>query len=193
MKMTSIHMVWVGLFLLSVGLAACAPQVTAPVAAQAPAAAATQAPASATYTDPFAYCSAVGTIDAPDARYTGVAVPETVVNGYKKAAGLQDSTEPMDMLQKTTSWRCADGQVYACNVGANLPCSSKANTDKTPTQGMTDFCAANPSSEFIPMSVTGHDTVYNWGCKDGKPEALDQFAKVDAQGYIADIWYPIGN
>jgi ABC-type phosphate transport system substrate-binding protein len=28
------------------------------------------------YADPFAYCAAVGTIDAPDASFTGPAVPE---------------------------------------------------------------------------------------------------------------------
>ncbi|MGC9335618.1 MAG: hypothetical protein ACP5JJ_15830, partial [Anaerolineae bacterium] len=33
------------------------------------------------YADPFAYCAAVGTVDAPDANYTGPAVPESVAQG----------------------------------------------------------------------------------------------------------------
>jgi len=50
---------------------------------------ATLAPTAAriTYTDPFAYCSAVGTIDAPDSRYTGDPVSLAIIQGYLKAAG----------------------------------------------------------------------------------------------------------
>lgn len=74
-----------------------------------------------TYDDPFAYCAAVGTIDAPDARYTGPHTSDEIINGYKIAAGLTDSTEPMEMLKKMTIWRCMNNQVYVCNFGANLP------------------------------------------------------------------------
>lgn len=144
-----------------------------------------------TYSDPFAYCAAVGTLDAPDARYTGEPVPQVVIDGYLEAAGLTSTTEPPDMLQKGTTWRCMDGRVYACNVGANLPCSSKANLDKTPTAEMADYCKANPNSDFIPMSVTGHETVYSWHCVKDVPEMLEQVSQVDAAGYIADIWYEI--
>jgi putative hemolysin len=84
-----------------------------------------------------------------------------------------------------------DSQVYACNFGANLPCDSKANTDKTPSQAMGDYCKANPDSEFIPMSVTGHTTIYSWHCVKDAAELLEQIAEVDAAGYLAEIWYPI--
>ncbi len=144
-----------------------------------------------TYTDPFAYCAAVGTIDIPDMRYTGPKITDAIINGYKDAAGLQASTEPMEMFKQTTTWRCMDGKVYACNVGANLPCSSKANTDKTPSQAMLDYCKANPDADFIPESVTGHSTIYSWHCSKDTPELLDQIAQVDAAGYLANIWYPI--
>ncbi len=144
-----------------------------------------------TYHDPFAYCAAMGTIDTPDARYTGPQISDEIINGYKTAAGLEASTEPMEMFRKTTIWRCMDSQVYACNFGANLPCSSKANIDKSPSPAMEDYCKANPDSDFIPMSVTGHETIYSWHCVKDIPEVLDQIAKVDAAGYLANIWYPI--
>ena len=109
--------------LLALAVTACTPQAAAqnsiPPAATAPAG------APAAYTDPFAYCSAVGTIDAPDSRYTGVAMPDTLIQGYLKAAGLQNNGEPMDLLRTTTSWRCMDKSVYVCNIGANLPCEFK--------------------------------------------------------------------
>jgi TolB protein len=143
------------------------------------------------FADPFTYCATVGTIDKPDARYTGEQIPDEIIIGFKQVAGLESSTEPMDMLRQTTIWRCMDSKVYACNFGANLPCDSKANTDKTPTQAMKDYCAANPDSEGIPMSETGHETIYSWHCAGDSPEILDQIADVDAAGFIANIWYEI--
>ena len=181
---------WFLLVLVSIAISGCSSQVG--TAVQTPTnPVATQAPTSAAYADPFSYCAAVGTIDTPDARYTGAAVPEEVINGFKKAADLEDSTEPMDMLQKTTIWRCMANKVYACNYGANLPCSSKADTDKTPTQAMTDYCKANPDSDSIPMSVTGHATIYSWKCAKDTPELLEQVENVDAAGYVQQIWYAI--
>ncbi len=142
-----------------------------------------------TYDDPFAYCAAVGTLDTPDARYTGAAVPDAIINGYLLAAGLTGSTEPLDVLRQTTTWRCMDGSVMACNYCANLPCDAKANTDSTPTQAMNDYCAQNPGSDFIPMSVTGHETIYNWSCDGGTALAGEAIAQPDAAGFLVNIWY----
>ena len=147
--------------------------------------------AHATYTDPFAYCSAVGTINAPDARYTGAPVPAGIIQGYLKAAGLENNGEPLELLQKSTIWRCMDASVYVCNFGANLPCDSKADTNKNATQPMQDFCKANPDAGSIPMSVTGHATIYSWGCVKDVPKLLAQNEQVDAAGYIARIWYKL--
>jgi hypothetical protein len=134
-----------------------------------------------------------GTIDAPDARYSGDAVPDAVINGYLKAAGLENNGEPLDLLKQTTTWRCMGGKVYACNIGANLPCHSKADTSQTPTQAMQDFCAAdgNGNVDFIPMSVTGHTTIYSWRCVNGAPQLLDQIDQVDEAGYQTSIWYAL--
>jgi Tol biopolymer transport system component len=190
MKKNPLLFVCLPLALLGMAVTACSPQVNATgMITLVPSENATPLPK--TYSDPFAYCAAVGTIDTPDARYTGPQISDEIINGYKIAAGLQASTEPMEMFRETTIWRCMDSQVYACNFGANLPCDSKANTDKTPSQAMEDFCKANQDSDFIPMSVTGHDTIYSWHCVKGTPEVLEQIANVDAAGYLANIWYPI--
>ena len=82
-------------------------------------------------------------------------------------------------------------KVYACNFGANLPCDSKANTDKNPTPGMADFCKENQYADFIPMAVTGHTTIYSWHCVKDTPTLLDQIERVDAAGYLSGIWYAI--
>ncbi len=148
-------------------------------------------PTSATFTDPFAYCVAVGTIDTPDARYTGTPVPDSVIARYKQAANLQSSTEPLDVLRKTTIWRCMDGKVYACNFGANLPCDSKANTSNRPTAAMTDYCQANPNVDAIPAYVVGHDSIYTWKCVNAVAQVQAQVDQPDAQGYLQHIWYAL--
>jgi hypothetical protein len=142
------------------------------------------------FDDPFAYCAAVGTIDAPDARYTGPALPETVARGLQAAvgpsAGASGEPPPGNWI-----WRCMAGEVYACTFGANLPCAEKADTRTEPPAGVTEFCRANPGAEVIPMAVTGRATVFEWRCADEGPDIVRQFAEPDAAGFLAHIWYPI--
>jgi hypothetical protein len=193
--------------LLLVGLSACAqtletaspqavsllPSPTAQSATSIPLSnspANTLAPTQAgSFTDPFAYCAAVVTIDTPDSRYTGPQMPDALLQGLKKASGAA-ADAPNELFTNGGYWRCMDGKVYACTVGANLPCAAKANTNKTPTQAETDFCQANPTAD-IPAVVTGHESIYAWTCKQGKPQIDQQVFHVDPQGFIAEIWYAI--
>ncbi|HZQ07747.1 MAG TPA: ABC transporter substrate-binding protein [Anaerolineae bacterium] len=142
-----------------------------------------------TFTDPFAYCSAVGNADTPSAPYVGDKVPKAVVDGLRQAMGGVGT--PDDVFLQGTFWRCMGGKVYACNVGANIPCDSKADTNKTPMQAMNDYCKQNPNTDFIPAVVTGHSTVYEWKCQNGAAQVGKQLLDVDAQGYPAQFWYEI--
>jgi hypothetical protein len=198
------------LLMIAVGLSSCglagAPAstftpVTATPAASANTATPITAPTSApiiasptaqasTFADQFAYCAAVGTTDTLGPDYTGPKMPQTIAEALKKASGASPDA-PLDIFLKGSFWRCMNGKVYACFVGANLPCDSKANTDKTPTTAETDFCKANPNSDFIPAAVTGHDTIYEWRCNQVAPEIVKQVFQVDERGYISDIWYPL--
>jgi hypothetical protein len=144
----------------------------------------------ASYADPFSYCAGVGTIDIPDSRYSGPAIPDAIAQGLKTASGAA-SDAPIDIFKQGSSWRCMGGKVYACFVGANLPCDSKADTDKTPTSAEADYCKSNPNSDFIPAAVTGHNTIYAWRCNQDTPAIDKQVFHVDSQGYIQEIWYPI--
>ncbi len=144
----------------------------------------------ATYDDPFAYCAAVGTVDAPDERYTGEPVPETVVKALQAAMEGAENA-PEEWTAEGTVWRCMDGQVWGCFVGANIPCTAKLDTEKTPSAEMEAYCQENPDAETIPASVTGRETAYSWSCKNGKPEAGEQVFEADAQGFIAEFWYQL--
>jgi hypothetical protein len=84
------------------------------------------------------------------------------------------------------------GNVYAsCTVGANLPCSEKADTSRSPTAAMTAFCRDEPEADGIPMVVTGRATVYAWRCAGGAPTIERRIATLDARGYLANIWYEV--
>jgi putative hemolysin len=141
------------------------------------------------YSDPFAYCEAVGTIDKPDARYTGDAVPAGVVLGLIRL-GVVTADAPAE-FQAHATWRCMDGSVYACHYGANLPCDEKADTSQTPTAEMGDFCKNNLNADVIPAAVTGRATVFDWKCMDGKPTVVKQVFTPDAQGFLKDFWYQL--
>ena len=143
-----------------------------------------------TYTDPFAYCAAVRTIDAPDARYVGLTVPDAIARGLREATQAAPDA-PLDQFVTRSFWRCMDGKLYACIVGANLPCQEQANTSQAPTAEMTQYCQANASASAIPGFVTGRATVYAWSCQNGVATPGQQVVQVDARGFLANIWYVI--
>jgi len=143
-----------------------------------------------TFENPFEYCKAVGSADMPGSEYVGPKVPESIAEKLRKDMGVAESM-PADMFNDGTSWRCMDGNVYACNVGANLPCQEKADVSKEPNDGMLNYCGDNPDAEVIPMFASGRATVYEWKCDNGTPEIVKQIAETDKAGYIKDIWYKI--
>ena len=144
----------------------------------------------AAYGDPFAYCAAVGTIDAPDARYSGAPMPDVIVKGLMKAFNAPPDA-PLDFFIHGSFWRCMDGKVYACSVGANIPCQSKADTSTKPNEGMTNWCNSNPDTDGIPASAGGRETVYEWRCQNGAPQIVKQIFSPDARGFISIFWYVI--
>ena len=156
------------------------PAATQPAGGMATAHAATAPAGAGAYTDPFAYCAAVGMIDTPDARYTGPKTPASIL-----------PPGPWPFPEGSAFWRCMDGDVYACYVGANTPCWTKANTSITPTPGMQNFCKDQPNADNIPAYAAGHETIYAWSCKNGAAVIGKQMFQIDAQGYITPYWNKI--
>lgn len=178
-----------------VGCAPVAPQAVSPLAGESVPAASSAAESPLaeavveTFDDPFAYCAAVGTVDEPDERYTGEELPDAIAEGIRAAWGSEDVD--LEVFRMGTVWRCMDNQVYACNVGANLPCLAQGDESSEPTQPMADFCAENPGSDFIPAVVTGRTTVFNWACDDTEPVVVDQYTELDSRGFMEFIWFPL--
>lgn len=146
-------------------------------------------PTVATFTDPFAYCTAVGTVDTPGPPYMGPKVPESVAMGLQKALNAPDI--PIGVLESGSFWRCMYGNVYGCFVGANLPCEDKVDISRTPTQADAAYCAQNPNADVIPAVVTGRATAYEWRCSGSTPLIVRQVGQQDPRGFFSNIWYEI--
>ena len=136
--------------------------------------------------DPFAYCASVGTDDSPITESTGGGIPDTLVQPMIDQAIV--SADAPASIQQAGYWRCMDGSVWVCVVGANLPCAEKADTSETATPEMDEYCASNPGAGFIPAAVTGRATVYTWTCDDKTAVVDKQVFTPDEQGYLSDFW-----
>jgi len=113
-------------------------------------------------------------------------IPLSLVPTAVKLFGL--AAMPAEQVQRGTVFRCDRGQVLICNYGANLPCG-KADTRRD-LPAAAAWCAQNPGADFIPMYVTGHDTIFRWRCDGAAAVTKGQVFTVDARGFIAQLWKP---
>ena len=145
--------------------------------------------AAAAWNDPAAYCRAIGTIDAPDARYVGPAVPDWMARALMRAVHAPASA-PLSAFSHAV-WRCLDGAVLACSYGANIPCDQKANASHMPSIGARRYCAQNRAADVVPAYAAGRATVFEWRCAAGDPVIARQVLDVDAAGYASAFWHRV--
>lgn len=120
------------------------------------------------------YCSS-------SAHASAAKVPADLVSRVGKTFQIGDSA-----VNEAAVVRCVGRKLAACYVGANLVCG-KADVRRS-LPGATAWCRANPGSQFIPMSATGHGTIYQWSCRGQHAVPGSATAHVDPQGYIAENW-----
>jgi hypothetical protein len=131
---------------------------------------------------PGEYCQKIGTDDALRVIPTSL-VPDAV-------RLFQLDAMPAKQVQQSTYFRCANHHVRVCNVGANLPCG-KADTRRH-LPGANDWCASHAGSDFIPMYVIGHTTIYRWRCDRPRAATTWTASDVDERGFIAQDWKQAG-
>jgi hypothetical protein len=140
------------------------------------------------FTDPQAYCQAVGTINAPDTRYGGVGVPDWIRTAFltpQEIAAQKEGRQP----DYGIAWRCVQGDVLACQ-NAQTPSCMKPDTSRTPSAAMLQFCKdAQHSAAVIPRVVTGTARMlaYDWVCRGPVPTIAKQ-TPLDTQGFVAADW-----
>lgn len=139
--------------------------------------------------DPFAYCHAARDTGIVGEERTDEAVLSRLVAAMSRH-GLVAADAPPE-AQRPFRWRCMDGQVWICPLGANLPCDEKANLSREPSEALVKFCRSKPGSAVVPAYVTGRATVYAWACQDAMPGIARQLFTADPAGYLAEFWYQL--
>jgi hypothetical protein len=138
----------------------------------------------------WAACSAAAHAETPAAFCARVGTDDTlrpIPSALAPAVNTAFHTEmPADVASRTTVFRCADRRVLVCSVGANLPCD-KADTSRV-SAGGAQWCHEHRDAPFIPAYATGHATIFDWRCRDGRPVIARQRFKVDGRGFVAEFW-----
>jgi len=112
-------------------------------------------------------------------------LPGSLILAARRMFEIPAATADAD-VRTTTAFRCMKGAVWLCSYGANLVCD-KADASRV-SPGADQFCKQNPGSTSIPMSATGHATVYDWTCAGTQARVVRQVTDVDARGFIAGNW-----
>ena len=108
------------------------------------------------------------------------------VRAFKKLFPDAKGTPPESELQAQASYRCMNGKVLACFVGANLPCAKMNAARDNP--GADEFCKTNPNDDIVPAFATGHDAVYSYKCVSGKAVVTGEPWVLDKRGFAKKLW-----
>lgn len=135
------------------------------------------APAVQAAETPAQHCRRMGTADATRP------IAASLVPAAKRLFGLE---APDAAVRRTTVFRCMDGAVLICTIGANLNCG-KANKGRALLSAKR-YCREHGDAPFIPAFVTGHDTIYRWQCQGGEAVTGEPAEALDARGFVERLW-----
>jgi hypothetical protein len=93
---------------------------------------------------------------------------------------------PTEFVATSTFMRCMNGKAWLCYVGANLACA-KAEVSRT-SEGADAYCRQNPDATGVPMSATGHATLFSWKCVGSKAKVDQQIEHADPRGFLSENW-----
>ncbi|AZO08789.1 MULTISPECIES: hypothetical protein [unclassified Mesorhizobium] len=108
------------------------------------------------------------------------------LKALKKLMPDARTTPDESQLQTQANYRCMDGKVLVCVVGANLPCARMNAARDNP--GADAFCKANPNDDVVPAFATGHDAVYSYKCQGGKAVVTGETWPLDKRGFARTLW-----
>ncbi|MEI9406601.1 hypothetical protein [Mesorhizobium argentiipisi] len=108
------------------------------------------------------------------------------VKAFKKLFPDAKGTPSESELQTQANYRCMNGKVLACFVGANLPCAKMNAARDNP--GADEFCKTNPNDDFVPAFATGHDAVFSYKCRNGKATVAGKSWQLDKRGFAKTLW-----
>lgn len=125
------------------------------------------------------YCAKVGNDDRVKP------VPDALLSDARRMFDVPADITA-SIVKATTSFRCMNGAVWLCNYGVNLICG-KADVSRN-SPGADRFCKQNPDSIGVPMSATGHATVYDWKCVGREARIIGRIVEIDGRGFMTENW-----
>jgi hypothetical protein len=127
-------------------------------------------------------------VSAFPAESAGMAASADLV-AHCKSVGTSDLVRPAPDAAGSF-WRCMDGLVFVCAVGANIPCQSKADVSRR-NSGAEAFCRENPDAQIVPAYAAGHRTIYAWRCVAATAVRGRVVLRLDRRGFQADFWHQL--
>jgi hypothetical protein len=103
----------------------------------------------------------------------------------------EDGTTNREVLAMgANTWRCMDGKVLVCNLGASgAACESTMPYDADRRKVFVEFCHQNPNSDYIAASIS-RGLAGEWRCRGVVPVESRRIP-VDKRGYFQSSWRPL--
>lgn len=140
--------------------------------------------AAAPVKDLHQYCRKVGNDDT--IREYSHALYRGTVEAFRKlfpdAKGALNDSD----FETQAQYRCMNGRIMVCFVGANLPCV-KMNADRH-NAGAEAYCRSARDGDHVSAAATGHDAVFSFQCRNGKAEVVGEPWKLDKRGFAKKLW-----
>jgi hypothetical protein len=130
----------------------------------------------------FQHCSSVR--DDDELRGYDPSLREVTIEAFRKLA--PNVKAETDGFEAQAQYRCMDGKVMVCFVGANLPCA-KINRSED-NSGANAACIGASDGATVPAAAAGHDSAYAFICRGGRAVVDHQTWKLDKRGFAQAIW-----
>jgi hypothetical protein len=156
--------------------------VAAPEPTQSPGEIVVAASPVARLTDPFQYCSIVGTVDRPGADWVGANAPIAITRALRLKFGSEL------VSSNGIYWRCEEGNVIACLEWGTNYCR-QADESRVPTARLVEYCGSHRDDDRLSRPDIGTDSAWGWRCRDGSPEVVGR--AVDSRGFNPLIWFEV--
>jgi hypothetical protein len=130
-----------------------------------------------TFSDRWEFCKAFGDVGMPIE--------------WQPAGAFYNGPAWSGSAQAPTVWRCSNGLVMACVTSASIAPCGTVDRRALASPELIQWCAENPGSQQIPLSVAGHMNAYEWGCAASNPfisKTLIAADEIDAGGYRGSYW-----
>lgn len=135
-------------------------------------------------TDLAAVCARLGNDDG--IRDYDPSLREPTASAFGKLFPNAKAVPDGDSWETQAQYRCMNGKVMVCFVGANLPCVRMNAKRENP--GADLFCRDNPDAGSVPAYAIGHDSTHAYRCRNGKAEVTGTTWQLDQRGFARDLW-----